>query len=165
MPARTDRSDLTSPPVPAGARPVWPVTLALVVVGLLLLAWDAWVALVNTAPFFGDTPSRDHYVESGVTLVSAVVPVALLCALGLLLGSRFGLLVLAAPGVLVAAMGLDLLGRPGDPGDPGATRAVRWSDLLADLNRLNALAALAAVATLGLVVSRRRRQTGIRTNP
>src|SRR5690242_17097397 len=84
---------------------VWPRTAALVFLGWLLLAWDVFAAGINTAPFFGDVPSRDRYAESGATLLSSVVPVLLLCGVGVLVRCRFGLLALLLPALLVALLG------------------------------------------------------------
>jgi len=168
MPADTDRTDLTPARSPGDApaeRRVWPVTAAIVVVGLLLLAWEVVVAVVNTAAFFGETPSRDRFIETGMLLVTSAVPVALACALGLLLGSRWGLALLAVPGLVAVAMGVDLMGRLGADRYPDRDRPVRLSDAFQDLTRPNWLAAAVLLAVLGLVLARRRRQTGIRTNP
>lgn len=154
------RTDTTSTPAPAQRHPVWPVTFAVVVAGLALLAWDLFAAGINTAPFFGDTASRDRYAESGATLVTALVPVALLCLLGLLAGSRFGLLLLAVPAAVLAVGGLDMLGNPGDPNDADPGRAVRPSDFVADLTRLNWIAAAALLLLLLVLLLRRRRSAG-----
>lgn len=149
-------TETTAPAAPQH-RPVWPVTMSVVVLGLALLAWDVFAAGINTAPFFGDTPSRARYVESGATLLTALLPVALLCVLGLLNRSRFGLLLLVVPALLLAVAGLDMLGNPGDPTDAGAGRTVRASDFVADLTRPNWLAAGALLVVLVVVLVRRRR--------
>ena len=167
MPADTDRTHLTREPAPGDApveRHIWPVTAAIVLVGLLLLAWEVVVAVVNTAAFFGDTPPRDRYIEAGMLLATSVVPVALACAVGLLLGSRWGLALLAVPGLAAVAMGVALMGRVGTDRYPGRDRPVRLSDAFQDLTRPNWLAAAVLLAVLGLVLARRRR-TGIRANP
>ena len=94
MPADTDRPDLTTAPSgqpTAARRPVWPVTAGIVLLGLVFLAWEVVVAGVSTAPFFGETPSRDSYVETGMLLATSAVPVVLLCVLGWLLGVAMGL--------------------------------------------------------------------------
>jgi hypothetical protein len=70
--------------------------------------------------------------------------------------------VLAAPALLLVPLGLGMLANPGDTADPGHGRPVRFTDAFADLTRLNWLAAVALLVGLGLVLWRRRRQTGIR---
>ena len=142
--------------------PIWPVTALAVLLGWCLMAWTVFAATINTAPFFGDTPSRDHYVESGMVALTALVPIAILLALALLTGSRWGLGLLAVPALLLVPIGLSLLSRSGDPSDPDPGRPVRVTDAFSDLTRLNWLAALGLLVALGLVVWRRRRQTGIR---
>lgn len=183
MPSDTDRSPVTSesadgpaagarPGGPAGddrtarARgPVWPVTALVVLLGWCLLAWTVLFEMVNTAPFFGETASRDRYVESGVVALTALVPVALLLVLGLLAGSRWGLLLLALPALLLLPLGLDMLDGAGDPAKSGYGRGVRWDDAVADGTRLNwVTAALLVVAVTALVWWRRRRQTGVHAN-
>ena len=165
MPADTDRTHPTSA---AGAEPgperrrVWPVTALVVLLGWCLIAWTVFAAGINTAPFFGDTPSRDHYVESGMVLLTALLPIAVLLLLAGLTGSRWGLGLLAAPALLLVPLGLGMLANAGDPSDPDHGRPVRVTDAFQDLTRLNWLAAVALLIALGLVLWRRRRQTGIR---
>jgi hypothetical protein len=144
---------------------VWPVTALVVGLGLALLGWEVVVAVVNTAAFFGETPSRDRFVESGMLLVTSALPVALACALGMVLGSRWGLLLLALPGVVAVVMGLDLLARTGSERHPDPDRPARLSDAFQDLTRPNWVAAVLLLLALGLVLARRRRRTGIRANP
>ena len=101
--------------------------------GLCLLAWDVFGAVITTASFFGDQPSRGDVIESGMVLVTFAVPVVMLCAVGALAGSRLGLLLLVLPACLLVPMGLDLLGRTRDPAasDPG--RSVRLADAVTGL--------------------------------
>jgi hypothetical protein len=168
MPADTDRPDLTTErPQPASGprRPVWPITAGIVLLGLLLLAWEVVVAVINTAAFFGETPSRDRYVEAGMLLVTSVVPVVLLCLLGWLLGSRWGISLLAVPGAVAVAMGVDLMGRIGGDNHPDRTRPVRLGDAFQDLTRPNWLATGLLLMTLSLLLWRRRRQSAQRADP
>jgi len=164
MPTHAGASAPTEDARPATRR--WPVTLVVVVAGVVLLGWEVAVAVVNTASFFGEQPSRDRLVETGMLLATSAVPVALACVVGLLLGSRWGLLLLAVPGVVVSAMGVDLMGRTGGGNDPERDRPVRWSDAFQDLTRPNWVAAAVLLGVLGLVLARRRRrrQTGIRAD-
>ncbi|NNM47622.1 hypothetical protein [Knoellia koreensis] len=150
-----------APTSAVGPRRVWPATALVVLLGWLLLAWDVLAAGINTAPFFGDQPSRARYLESGATLLTALLPVLLLCLLGLVLGSRFGLLLLAVPALFAVVAGVSLLGSDGDPSDPDPTRAVRAGDFVADLTRPNWLASGILLAILVVVwVVRRRREAG-----
>ena len=178
MPSDTDRSHVTGPATPADPgspttaqvltdrRPVWPVTALVVLLGWCFLAWTVLFEMINTAPFFGEIASRDRYVESGVVALTALVPVVLLLVLGLLLGSRWGLSLLALPALLLVPLGLSMLDGAGDPAKAGYGRGVRWDDAFVDGTRLNwATAALLVVVTATLVWWRRRRQTGIRANP
>jgi hypothetical protein len=170
MPSDTDRSHLTpaSATDDAGRQgaPVWPVTALVVLVGWCLLAWTVLVGAVNTATFFGETASRDRYLESGMVCLTALLPVLLLVLLGLLAGSRWGLALLVVPALLLVPLGLSALGEPGDPAKSGYGRGVRWDDAVQDLTRLNWLATGALLLVVGAVVWwRRRRQTGIRANP
>lgn len=180
MPADTDRTQLSSgsttdPPggsvakpasgPPPARGPVWPVTALAVLLGWCLIAWTVFAGLINTAPFFGDTPSRDRYVESGMVALTALLPIAVLLVLAGLAGSRWGLGLLAVPTLLLVPIGLSLLAEAGDPSDPGHGRPVRLADAFQDLTRLNWLAAAALLIALGLVLWRRRRQTGIRARP
>ena len=158
--ARTGR-----PAATAGRAPVWPVTALVVLLGWCLLAWTVLVGAINTAPFFGEIASRDRYLESAMVALTALVPVALVLVLGLLAGSRWGLLLLAVPALLLVPLGLDLLGGAGDPAKPGYGRGARWDDVFADATRLNWVATGVLLVVIGAVVSwRRRRQTGIRAS-
>ena len=133
--------------------------------GWCLLAWTVFAGAINTAPFFGETASRDQYVESGMVALTALVPVVLLLVLGRLAGSRWGLALLALPALLLVPLGLSLLAEAGDPDKSGYGRDVRWQDAFQDLTRLNWLTAALLLVVIGLVAWRRhRRQTGIRGN-
>ena len=177
MPADTDRTQLTSGTgagsgsepgpgpgsgAPAERGPVWPVTALVVLLGWCLIAWTVFAALIGTAPFFGDIPSRDRYVEAGMVMLTALLPIAILLVLGGLAGSRWGLGLLVVPALLLVPLGLSLLANAGDPSDPDHGRAVRFADAFQDLTRLNWVATAALLLALGLVLWRRRRQTGIR---
>ena len=170
MPSSTERDDRTTTPSPAGPKPergpVWPVTALVVLLGWCFLAWTVLFEMINTAPFFGEIASRDRYLESAAVALTALVPVALLLVLGLLAGSRWGLLLLALPALLLVPLGLDRLDSAGDPAKSGYGRGVRWDDAFADGTRLNwVTAAVLVVAIAALVWWRRRRQTGIRVDP
>ncbi|MFC8503865.1 hypothetical protein ACFUC1_16030 [Pedococcus sp. NPDC057267] len=149
----------------SGPSRIWPRTAALVLLGWVLLAWDVVAAGINAAAFFGDIPSRDRYAESGAALLTALVPVALLCTIGLLSRCRYGLLLLAAPAAVVAALGADLAGRAGDPADPDPHRPFAATDLVADLTRLNWVATGALVVVLAAQVAWAVRQSGRRPDP
>ena len=66
--SRGDRSAPT--PAEAPSQPTWPLTLLIVVVAGLLSAWNLYGALILTAPFFGDVPSRGQYVEAAAVAVA-----------------------------------------------------------------------------------------------
>ena len=179
MPSDTDRSHLTGATTPAdpgaptdgdaagNARgPLWPITALVVLLGWCLLAWTVLVCAINTAPFFGETASRDRYVESGMVALTALVPLALFVGLGVLLGSRWGLGLLALPALLLVPLGLSLLDGAGDPQKSGYGRGVRWDDLFSDATRLNWVVTVLLLVVIAAVAWwRRRRQTGRRANP
>ncbi len=168
MPPSSDQSRLATPPSPAPPsprRPIWPVTTGLVLLGWCLTAWTLFATLINTAPFFGQAPSRDRYVESGMVALTAVAPLLLLLVLGLVLGSRWGLLLLAFPTVLLVPVGLSFLAKEGDPQDAGVGRAVRFGDAFADLTMLNWAATALLLVVLGTTVAVRRRSSAMRVAP
>jgi hypothetical protein len=154
-------ADLTQPRPPRARARRWPVTAAVVLVGWCLLAWTAFGAMISTAPFFGDTPSRASYLESGMLCLTAVLPVVVLVVLGVLWGCRWGLALLVLPAALLVPLGLSLLGNPGDPSDTGYARAPRAADAFSDLTWLNwgAFLVLLVVVAAVLVV-RHRAATG-----
>jgi hypothetical protein len=94
-----------------------------------------------------------------------MVPVLLLCAIGLLSRCRFGLLFLAVPAAVVGALGADMAGSPGDPADPDPRRPFAVADLVADLTRPNWVVAAVLLLALTAVVARRVRQSGSRPDP
>ncbi len=179
MPPDTDRDHVTTATTPAGPEdwttgptsgggkgPVWPVTALVVLLGWCLLAWSVFAGAINTAPFFGETASRDRYIESGMVPLTALVPVVLLLVLGLLAGSRWGLALLALPALLLVPLGVGLLGEPGDPEKSGYGRGARWDDAFEDLTRLNWAGAAVLTVVIALVVWRRqRRRTGTPASP
>ncbi len=184
MPADTDRTDLTPgaapgtpgatpgphPGSPSGTTsgstteraPVWPVTALAVLLGWCLLGWTVFAGLITTAPFFGDTPSRDQYIESGLLALTALLPIALLVTLAVLAGSRWGLALLGVPALLLVPLGVSMLAQEGDPSDSHAGRPVRLDDAFQDLTRPNWLSAAVLLVALGLVLWRRRHRTSTR---
>lgn len=136
----------------------WPLTAALVLLAVALVVVDLFGAAITTAPFFGDTPSREQYLEAGVVACSAAVPLAVLVLSGWLVGARWGLLGIVVPALVSVAIGASLLGTSGDPTDRDPRRGLRPGDLVTDLNTLNAIGlAVALVVLVAAVVSRRRR--------
>ncbi|KRE58599.1 hypothetical protein [Phycicoccus sp. Soil748] len=158
MPTAPTQPRLAERPPPRPSRPRWPLTAGVVLLGWCLLAWTVFGAGINTAPFFGDIPSRSQYVESGMACLTALLPVALLLLIGRLAGSRWGLLLLAVPAVLLVPLGLEMLSKPGDPTDPSAGRAVGASDVFADLTRPSWASAVVLFVVLGAVLVARRRR-------
>jgi hypothetical protein len=143
------------------SQPAWPLTLLLVVLAGLLSAWNLYGALILTAPFFGDAPSRDQYVEAAAVALTGLLPVVLLAAVGRMLGSGMGLLVLALPAIALVALAFECLSAEGDPSEPDVGRAASVSDLFADTTALNWMATgvLVAVALVVRLRSNHRRRT------
>ena len=138
------------PSAPCQPRRTWPVTAGVVLLGWLLIAWTLFGAVITTAPFFGEVPSRDDHVDAGLGTLAAVAPAAVLLLLGLRWGARWGLLLLAGPGLLLVPLGLDWLGRPGDPQEPGHDRPVALADLGGELARTNWVHAAGLLLLLGV---------------
>ncbi len=138
---------------------VWPLTVLLVLVGLVVQASALWNSLIAAAPFFGDIPSRARYLESAASSLTGLVPTVAIALLGVVLGSRWGLLALVPGAGLLLVGGLESLTRMGDPADPDPGRALRLADLGDDITRLNWLmAALAVLAVVVALVVRRRQR-------
>ena len=134
---------------------VGPLTVLLVLVGLAVQASALWNALIAAAPFFGDIPSRARYLESAASSLTGLVPTVAIAVLGLVLGSRWGLLALLPGAGLLLVGGLESLTRTGDPADPDPGRALQLGDLGDDITHLNWLmAALAVLAIVGVLVFR-----------
>ncbi|WP_106297358.1 hypothetical protein [Knoellia remsis] len=161
--AMSTAAEPPAPDQPAHRRaPVWPVTAAVVVLGLMLLAWDAWAAIWTTAPLFGEISTRADRIEAGMVLLTGTVPVLVWSAWAILRGSRLGLALLLAPTALLGWMGVNELGNAGDPSAPDHARPVRWFDATDELTRGNW--AVAALGVLALVVTAVMRHRGAQRN-
>ena len=135
---------------------MWPVTLLVVFCAYLLSAWNLYGAMIATAPFFGETPSRDDSIEAGLMTLTGIVPCVLFALAGWIAGSRWGLGGIALPVAALATVGAGLLAKQGDPDDPEPTRAVRAVDLFGDLTHLNWIVAGGlAVIVVGVAWTRR----------
>ncbi len=139
---------------------MWPVTLLVVLCAFLLSAWNLYGAMITTAPFFGDPPSRRETIEAGLMTLTGIVPCVLFALAGWIAGSRWGLGAIALPVVALASAGFGLLAEEGDPDDPEPTRAVRFADVFGDLTYLNWIVAGGLVVLIGGVVWTRRRGRG-----
>ena len=138
------------------SKPAWPVTLLVVVCAYLLAAWNLYGAMISVAPFFGDQPSRDDYIQGGMAALTAVVPCVLLALAGWMAGSRWGLALFCLPAGVLALFGMSMVADDGDPSDPEPTRAVQAADLFDDLTHLNWIVAGGlAVVIVGVVWTRR----------
>ena len=165
-------SSRSSPPAGApettGTSPsltVWPVTIVIVMLGMCLLVWDWFVAVINVAPFFGEQPGRDALIESGMAMVTAVAPIGAMCAIAWRAGSRWGLLFLVAPTALLMIWGVQSLLTPGDPDDPHPGRFVRPGDVVGELTLPNWVVAALAMTVLLLARYWARRRRHIGTQP
>lgn len=136
--------------------PVWPLTLLLVVIAYVLAAWDSWVALISGAPFFADIPSRDSYIRGGMAALTGVLPCLLLALVGWLAGSRWGLLLIGLPTVVLLGVGVSMLADPGDPRDPDPGRAVVAADVFGEFTLINWVVCAGLAAVIAGMVWRRR---------
>ena len=102
---------------------MWPLTLLVVVLAGLVSAWNLYGVLILTAPFFGDVPDRDQFLEAAAVAITGLLPVVLLAVVARLQGSGPGLLVLALPAAALVAAALESLSSKGDPNEPDAGRA------------------------------------------
>lgn len=127
----------TRPEVIPEPRPVWPVTLLVVLCGYLLSAWNAWVAVLSTAPFFADIPWRGDYIRAGMGALTGALACLLFAAAGWVLGSRWGLLLLGPPALVLLGLGATMLGNPGDPHDRDPGRAVVAGDVIGEYTLVN----------------------------
>lgn len=136
--------------------------LAAIVVALWLLdAWVVFASSITVAPFFGDVPSRDEYIDAGLMLTTAILPTAAAVWLALLHGGRWSLALLLAPALLMVPSGLGMLGKEGDDRDPNPGRPLGWSDLFSEFTVLSyGAAAVFAALAIAVVVSRRRARAG-----
>lgn len=138
-------------------RRVWPQTAFFVIAGFVVAAWSVFIAGIGTASFFGDTPSRERYIEAAMVSLTALLVVVLLGVVGRLMGSGAGLWSLVVPAAALLATGLTTLSSRGDGADAEPGRAPRVSDVFGEATVLNWLVIAALVVTVaGLTWSRRR---------
>lgn len=127
------------------------------VVGVVLMLAQGFVAAMTTAPFFGDTPSRDEYISAGMTALTTLPVFAAMIWCGWQRGSRRGLWLIGGPSAVMALSGLNLVATTGDARDPHPTRTLGVGDLFAGGAPLNWLAfAVFAGLTVGTHLLRRR---------
>ena len=135
---------------------MWPVTLLVVACAYLLSAVNVYGAVISVAPFFGERPSRDDYIQGGMAALTAVVPCIVLALAGWIAGSRWGLALVFLPVGALALLGTSMVAHDGDPADPKPTRAVHVADLFDDLTHLNWIVAGGlAVMIAGMLWARR----------
>ncbi|GAA2734761.1 hypothetical protein GCM10009867_15580 [Pedococcus aerophilus] len=157
MPSSATSTNRPAPSGPAAPRRTWPVTAAAVLLGWCLIAWVVFAAALNTAPFFGEQPTREEDIESGLVLATAVVPLLLLAAVAVRWGSRWGILLLVGPALLLVPLGLDWVSDAGNGNDPARNRSVTWADLGGELVRPNWVVATGLLLVLAVSVGRSRR--------
>ncbi len=150
----------------ASPRRTWPVTAAAVLFGWCFIAWVLFGAAINAAAFFGEQPTRDENIESGLALATAAVPLTLLAVAAVRWGSRWGILLLLGPTLLLVPLGLDWAGKAGNADttrDPAPLRPMAWSDLGGELLRPGWALAAALLLLLAISVARSRR--AVKTTP
>jgi len=134
----------------------------LVVVAILLMLIQGFVAAITTAPFFGDTPSRDEYISAAMTCVTTLPVFAAMIWCGWQRGSRRGLWLIGVPAAVMALAGLNLLATTGDARDPNPSRTPGLADLFGGSATLNWIiaAVFVGVAMATHLLRRRARHTG-----
>lgn len=156
-PSQPDLPHPSQPDPPHPSRRTWPVTAAAVLLGWCFIAWVLLVAAINSAPFFGEQPTRDEQIESGLALATAAVPLALLCVLAVRWGSRWGILLLAAPTCLLVPLGLEWASRSGIGREPWPDRPLAWADLGSELLRPGWVLSAVLLVLLAVSAARSRR--------
>lgn len=143
-------------------RRIWPTTALLVILAFLLTLYQGFGVAITTAPFFGDTPSRDDYISAGTAALTTLPAFAAMIWCGWQRGSRPGLWLIAAPAALMVLVGLNLLATEGDSRDPHPTRALSLADLFTAMTWLNwgTTILFVAIAVAGHLLRRRVRHTG-----
>ncbi|WP_406829516.1 hypothetical protein ABEG17_10975 [Pedococcus sp. KACC 23699] len=162
MPLPADQPLPSAQPGPSPRR-TWPVTAAAVLLGWCFSAWVLFVAAINAAAFFGEQPTRDENIESGLALATAAVPLVLLAVVAVRWGSRWGILLLLGPALLLVPMGLEWAGSAGNADttrDPAPQRPMAWSDLGGELLRPGWALTVVLLVLLAVSVARSRRATG-----
>jgi hypothetical protein len=142
-------------------RPVWPVTLLVVVGAYLLSALNVFNAAISAAPFFGEIPSRDEYIRGGMAALTGVLPCVGLALAGRLGGSKWGLALIGLPAAALLAVGMSMLAESGGPTEPEPRRAIRPADIFGPLTHLNWIVVAVLALVIGVAVwTRRRRRRG-----
>ncbi|HEX7460574.1 MAG TPA: hypothetical protein VF317_00195 [Dermatophilaceae bacterium] len=140
---------------------IWPITAMLVIIAFVLMLMSTFIAGIEVAPFFGDHPSRDSYIEAGMTCVTTLPVFAAMVWCGQQRGSRHGLWLIGVPAGLMAYSGLNLLLTTGGPNHPHPNLAPDVTDLFSGSTVFNwiAFVVFAVVAVTTHLQRRRARRT------
>ncbi|MEO8518409.1 MAG: hypothetical protein ABI438_04460, partial [Dermatophilaceae bacterium] len=130
----------------SATRRVWPTTAMLVISAFVLMLMSTFIAGIEVAPFFGDYPSRDSYIEAGMTCVTTLPVFAAMVWCGRQRGSRHGLWLIGVAAGLMAYSGLNLLLTTGGPNHPHPNLAPDVTDLFSGSTVFNWAAFVVFVA-------------------
>ncbi|MGC5628091.1 hypothetical protein ACPYO6_07560 [Georgenia sp. Z1344] len=100
---------MTPPDAPRSRWTTVPYTIGIVVLGCALVLWPVVVQGLSAASIYQDPPRGSQIVSWAALRFSALAAVLALVLLGLTLGSRWGLLLLALPALYTARRGADLV--------------------------------------------------------
>jgi len=152
-------------------RRIWPITVTLVVLALLLTAYQLLIVAITvvmgwTLPlvtsFFPDTASQGDYVPTAMACLTTLPAFAAMIWCGWQRGSRLGLLLIGVPAALMVLVGLNLLNNPPVPYlDPQPRRALTFADPFIDLALVNwiVVVPLTGLAVATHLLRRRIRHT------
>jgi hypothetical protein len=126
------------------------LTLVIVVFTYLLSTWNLWVATLSTAPLFGDIPSRDAHIEGGMAALTGVLACLVIAFAAWIVGSRWGLLLLGLPALILFGVAVSMLDEPGDPRDPSPGRALVPTDAFSEYTQINWVVSCVAILCVGI---------------
>lgn len=138
-------------------RRIWPITAMLVLVAAVLMLRQWFLAVIMTAPFFGDTPSRGNYILSAMACLTTLPAFAAMIWCGRQRGCQRGLWLIGGAALLMGWVGLNLLGTAGDARDPDPGRWPNLADLFGDSTWLSWVATVVFVAVAVTTRQLRRR--------
>jgi hypothetical protein len=157
---------------PASVTPrIWPITTALVVSALLLMAYQLAVCVLYVyvdflgglmAAFDPKTPLNEDHIPAGMACLTTLPAFAAMIWCGWQRGSRRGLLLFGVPAAVMALVGLNLLNTPSvNAGHSQPVRALSIADPFADPTGVNWVVAALFVgcAVVTLLLRQRARHT------